>query len=358
MTRASKSILPEFKQCPPTAEKLEYVDLVNLDFSEYDDPTTRRHLAKCLLDGVTTHGFLTISNHGMPEELYSSQVDLAHALLTIPIEEKKPYEATPEQDARGRYAGFKPSGVLGSKEGFHKTVDHYDIPTWNPENRVHPPLLQPHMDQVTELMRLMRHEVLQKLLVLVSMVLEVPEDQILSTHATADTTEYLRYLLYNPRPTSSADNNSQYRDLYLGGHTDWGSFTLLFSQPVSALQIRTSSAEWKWVKYIPEALIVNVGEALELLTGGLFRASIHRVVKPPADQERAKRIGVVYFARPSNSQRLEPIDSPLLRKLGIDRPLHEKVYTMSEYFYARKHGYKRLDFDSRRPKAEVRQAGR
>ncbi|KAF6816909.1 2og-fe oxygenase [Colletotrichum plurivorum] len=356
MTWPSKSFIPEFKQCQPTAEQLEYIDLVNLDLSEYEDPTTRRHLVRGLLDGVTTHGFLTISNHGIPEELYSSQVDIAHALLTIPTEEKKPYEATPEQDARGQYAGFKPSGVLSSRAGFHKTLDHYDIPAYNPANRVHPPLLQPHMDRVTELMRIMRHNVLQKLLVLVSMVLEVPEDRILSTHATTDTTEYLRYLLYSPRPTSCADNSNQYRDLYLGGHTDWGSFTLLFSQPVSSLQIKTSSGEWKWAKYIPGALIVNVGEALELLTGGLFKASIHRVVKPPADQETAKRIGVVYFAQPSNGQRLEPIDSPMLRRLGIDKPIDEKIYTMSEYFYARRHGYKRLDFGRGRPKPEACQA--
>lgn len=45
--------IPKFVPCPPTKEKLEYVDLVNLDLSKFDDPVTRKELAKELLDGVT-----------------------------------------------------------------------------------------------------------------------------------------------------------------------------------------------------------------------------------------------------------------------------------------------------------------
>lgn len=206
------------------------------------------------------------------------------------------------------------------------------------------------MGEVNELITLIRSKILRKLLVLVAMILEVPEERVEATHAFGkESTEYLRYMIYNPR---NIDENHKYRDLYLAGHTDWGSFTFLFSQPISALQILSSSGEWKWVQYLPQSLVVNVGEALELLTGGLFKATIHRVVKPPADQEREKRIGVIYFARPIDEQRLEPIDSPLLKRLGIDKSLDEKVYNMGDYLNARKHGYKRLDFDHDRPRLQ------
>lgn len=53
--------IPKFVPCPPTKEKLEYVDLVNLDLSKFDDPVTRKELAKELLDGVTKRK-LHISN--------------------------------------------------------------------------------------------------------------------------------------------------------------------------------------------------------------------------------------------------------------------------------------------------------
>jgi isopenicillin N synthase-like dioxygenase len=350
MPSATIPEIPKFVPCAPTKEKLDYVDLVNIDLSKFDDPITRKELAKELLDGVTKHGFLTISNHGIPQDLCEHQVSVAHAVMTLPPDEKAPYEATPEEDARGRYVGFKPAGVLGTKGGFHKTLDHYNILTYDPENHQHPAILRPHMNEVNELISIIRAKVLRKLLVLVSMILEVPEEQVAATHAFGkESTEYLRYMIYNPR---TEDDNQKYRDLYLAGHTDWGSFTFLFSQPISALQILSSTGEWKWVQYLPQSLVVNVGEALELLTGGLFKATIHRVIKPPADQEREKRIGVIYFARPVDAVNLEPIDSPLLKRLGIDKPLDETVYNMADYLNARKHGYKRLDFDHDKPRQD------
>lgn len=159
-------------------------------------------------------------------------------------------------------------------------------------------------------------------------------------------------MIYNPR---TDEDNKQWRDLYLAGHTDWGTFTLLFSQPVSALQILDRNGDWKWVQYIPNYLVVNVGEALELMTGGLFRATIHRVVKPPADQEKQKRVGVIYFSRPNDKELMRPIDSPFLKRIGRSKPLDDVVYNMADYLHARKHGYKRLDFDHDRPRGENHQ---
>ncbi|KAK1511262.1 uncharacterized protein CCOS01_15024 [Colletotrichum costaricense] len=352
MTAEFDCNIPSFTQCSPTKEDLDYVDLVNLDLSNFDDINHRQQLAASLLKGVTRHGFLSITNYGVPETLYSSQVDLAHALLTLPPEEKWPFETTPEQEKKELHIGFKPSGSQKHKQGFHKTLDHYDFPaTTNSRDDEHPGLLHSHLAQVERLTNCFRQDLLPKLLALVAIVLEVPEGHLLSTHASATQpcSEYLRYLLYHPRP---AESGAQYRDLWLGGHTDLGSFTFLFSQPVSSLQILPPSGDWKWVRYVPGALIVNVGEALELMTGGLFRATVHRVVKPPPDQERAKRLGIIYFARPKDDQQLHPLDSPLLRRLGIHEHFDEKIFTMSQYLHARKHGYKRLDFDHARSRLE------
>ncbi|KAH0442459.1 hypothetical protein CcaCcLH18_01501 [Colletotrichum camelliae] len=349
MTSDIIDAIPKFNQCEPTKEVLDYVDLVNLDLSNYDNSSSRAQLAKDLFKGVVTHGILTISNHGISEERYNTHVDLAHALLTLPPPEKGPYENSPQDEAQGRYAGFKPSCGLSTREGFHKTVDHYNISAWDPENRSHPSILQSRMIQVSELVDLVRRRVLEKLLHLVALILEVPEETVLSTHALSnETTDYLRYIVYNPRPAT----DGKYRDLYLAGHTDLGSFTFTFAQPVSSLQVRVSPGEWKWVRYVPGTLVVNVGEAFELMTGGLFKAPVHRMVKPPEDQETAKRLGLIYFARPAGTQRLEPLDSPVLRRIGVDKPLDEKIYNMKEYLYVRRHGYKRLDFDRDRPRQE------
>ena len=95
----------------------------------------------------------------------------------------------------------------------------------------------------------------------------------------------------------SPEENSKVGNLYTPGHTDLGSLTLLFRQPVAALQILNSQGEWKWVKPQDGTITINTCDSLTALTGGLIKSSIHRVRTPPADQANLDRLGVLYFAR-------------------------------------------------------------
>ena len=66
---------------------------------------------------------------------------------------------------------------------------------------------------------------------------------------------------------------------YEPGNIDLGSWTLLFRQPVAALQIQNhNTGEWKWVKPQDATLTVNASDALSLLTGGYVKSTIHRCV--------------------------------------------------------------------------------
>jgi isopenicillin N synthase-like dioxygenase len=53
------------------------------------------------------------------------------------------------------------------------------------------------------------------------------------------------------------------------------------------------------------------------LTGGYIRSTIHRVHVPPKDQQHVDRLGLLYFARPENSLRLNTVDSPVLKREGF-----------------------------------------
>ena len=44
------------------------------------------------------------------------------------------------------------------------------------------------------------------------------------------------------------------------GHTDSGTITLLWSQPVVALQIMSPDGKWRYVRYVPNG-IVRTGTA-------------------------------------------------------------------------------------------------
>lgn len=85
----------------------------------------------------------------------------------------------------------------------------------------------------------------------------------------------MKYSKYSPEENARIST-------WLYGHTDLGSFTLLFRQPVAALQIRyRSTNEWKWVKPVDAAIAVNACDALGFLTGGYVKSTVHRVAIPP-----------------------------------------------------------------------------
>lgn len=59
---------------------------------------------------------------------------------------------------------------------------------------------------------------------------------------------------------------------------------------------------------------------MEFLSGGYYKATIHRVVQPPHDQRGYTRLGVFYFAIPDDDVHLVPVaGSSVLQKCGIQR---------------------------------------
>jgi isopenicillin N synthase-like dioxygenase len=57
---------------------------------------------------------------------------------------------------------------------------------------------------------------------------------------------------------------------------------------------------------------------MELISGGYYKASVHRVIQPAEDQRGYTRLGVFYFSLPDNNQSIQTVSgSPLLERLGI-----------------------------------------
>lgn len=151
-------------------------------------------------------------------------------------------------------------------------------------------------------------------MVLFAIVLELPEDYFLDRHRYDEKSDcHLRYMKYHHR---TEEQNRILENVWVKGHTDFGSLTLLFRQPVAALQVRTPDGSWKWVKPYPGSITVNLADALEFLTNGFLKSSIHRVVAPPPDQREIDRLGVLYFVRPEDNLVLRPVESEVLKRLG------------------------------------------
>jgi isopenicillin N synthase-like dioxygenase len=83
----------------------------------------------------------------------------------------------------------------------------------------------------------------------------------------------------------------------VGVHKDSGVLTLLLiEQGSEGLQVEASEGEWTDVLPLPDALIVNIGELLEVATGGYLRATRHRVLAPRPGTDR---VSIPYFLNPA-----------------------------------------------------------
>lgn len=94
----------------------------------------------------------------------------------------------------------------------------------------------------------------------------------------------------------------------VGAHRDAGVLTLLLAEPASrGLQVRGADGGWLDVPVLDGAFIVNIGELLELATGGYLRATAHRVaLRAPAKE----RISVAYFFNPRLDAQLPVLSLP------------------------------------------------
>lgn len=164
-------------------------------------------------------------------------------------------------------------------------------------------------------------DVAEKILILFALILELPEDFFARGHRYEDPSDdHLRYMLYHPRP---AADDARVDNQWARAHTDFGSLTLLWSQNVAGLQIKTTtgttggSGEWRYVPPVDGGIVCNVGDTLDFWSASYLKSTTHRVVRPPPDQLGGNRLGLFYFVRPGNDVDIQPAPSPLLRRLGL-----------------------------------------
>ncbi|KAK4624368.1 UPF0676 protein [Fulvia fulva] len=290
-----------------------------LDLSLFDQPGGKEELVEQLRYAAQHVGFFYVKNFGISQQEVDNQFALGREFYDLPLEEKLKYHNLDDLE-RGEYNGYRPAGLRTLSEDplIRDNIQVYNLPKFDGHHkRVHPPVLQDHSKEIESFSRKCHEKVVVKLLKLFAHLLELPdEDQLVRDHVyDIKGEDHLRYMHYQARPL---EESRIVGDLYTPGHTDLGSITLLFRQPVAALQILNSAGEWKWVKPRDETITINICDALSALTGGYLKSSVHRVRAPPEDRAHLDRLGVLFFARPNNHITLDPIsNSPLLQRLGL-----------------------------------------
>lgn len=140
-----------------------------------------------------------------------------------------------------------------------------------------PKLLEERLEEIDGFAKDLHDKILDPLNHLIAIALELPEDFFINLHKweTHDESHlrYMKYSKFSPEEVEKLEDG-----LWSRGHTDLGSITLLFRQPVAALQIKDhATGDWKWAKPLDGSLTVNTCDALSFLTGGYIKSTIHRV---------------------------------------------------------------------------------
>ncbi|KAF8177668.1 Clavaminate synthase-like protein [Pholiota molesta] len=299
---------PHYIPAPITQADLEYADLPIIDLAGVGTPEGRVALAAQARDAMSNHGFFYVINHGYKPEQTKRAFDIADIpFARVNETEKQIYEGTMKKT--GSYQGYKLRQYWHIANGVRDQLEHYNI-NRDVTKRQHPEVLRPFLPEIEAFARHNHEEVLHPILRLLALGLELPEETLVNLHNYSAVGE--TYGTHYPR---SKEDEAKTNSVWLKGHTDFGTITILYSQPVAALQILTKAGTWKWVKHIENALVINAGDALEFLSGGFYRATIHRVIQPPPDQQQYTRLGVFYFAMTDDNVKLAPLlESPVLQQ--------------------------------------------
>lgn len=95
-------------------------------------------------------------------------------------------------------------------------------------------------------------------------------------------------------------------DQGVGVHTDTGLLTFIAQDDVGGLQVQLDD-RFVDAPRIDGAYLMNLGETLETATNGYLKATPHRVVSPPTDQDR---ISIAYFFNPRFDAPFDAVDLP------------------------------------------------
>ncbi|CED82117.1 gibberellin 3-beta [Phaffia rhodozyma] len=315
-----KPHVPSWIPPPITKETHNFAELTSIDLSKMDsdDPAVVASLVEDVKRSIREDGFIFLENYGISYEQLNRQFSLAQYLYDHISEEDK--DRLLFDPAKGVWSGYKHPYGFKRHRGPADFIEQFNWYTreWKDINQV-PSCLHPFMDEIESFCNYLVGSVNRRLLTLLSRVLELPDDYLwdnVQSHVDGSATDegYFRHALFRPAPQSTQEAS---KGLRMHGHTDFGLLTMLFSVPISCLQIWGQDEEWHYVPYKAGALVLNIGETLEIVSGGHFKATRHRVYKPPADQLNSERLSLVLFNSSVGDMRMTPAaDSPLIQREG------------------------------------------
>ncbi|GLT81103.1 hypothetical protein SLA2020_525070 [Shorea laevis] len=278
-----------------------------IDLSLLDGPD-RDRVAQQVVSAAETLGFFQVVNHGLPSELLESLKESAHAFFGQPPEKKAVYR-------KDDYISMK------------YTNDTDALQYWPNECRkVALEYVKTSTNMVRKLMEILIGHLGAKL-----------DDSMIDALIGSKMVN-MNFYPSCPNPKLTVG---------VGRHSDMGTLTVLLQDGIGGLYVKVeedvdfaTKGEWVEIPPLPGALVINVGDTLQILSNGKYKSAEHRVRTTSA----SSRVSIPVFTMPKLSVKVAPLPE-MIEKDGMAR-YREVVFAdyMKTFFGNAHEGKKSLDF--------------
>ncbi|KAJ3703230.1 hypothetical protein LUZ61_006935 [Rhynchospora tenuis] len=259
-------------------------------------------------------GFFQVVNHGVSEELMDRMQETWRTFFQLPINVKQAYANSPKT-----YEGY------GSRLGIKKGVildwgDYYLLrlmPASVRSHERHWPTQPCSLREITYEYEKEVAKLCRKLMKVLSISLGLHVDYLQNAFGgEASAGESLRVNYYPKCPQPELV-------LARSAHTDINGITVLLADHrVGGLQVRKGDA-WITVQPSPGALVINIGDQIQISSNSVFKSVEHRVLANSADE----RISLAFFYSPQNDLPVGPAEE----LVTPERPALYLPMTYDEY---------------------------
>lgn len=276
-----------------------------LDLRDYYDEQTREAFIEQVRDASHKVGFFALKNTGVNQEIIDNLYTSLEKFFAYDKEFKllvdgtangsggqRGYTAIGKEAAKGCAVGdLKEYYMVGrdlSEEQFK--LLGYPANVWPEFYDFKSPAsaFYCHLEEYSELIQ-----------EIFSLALGQKKDFLKEICADGDTS--LRMIHY------PVDNSQDHQAVWAAAHTDINAFTLLPKATAEGLEVCDDQGNWIPVFIKEDAMIVNVGDFIEIFSNGYFRSSLHRVMAPKNRQ--TDRYSCVHFVHPRGDSELYPLSS-------------------------------------------------
>ena len=303
---------------------METIPVVDLADFLSGNTEKKQAFVNALGKAYETVGFVSVKNHGIPDQLIHDLYDQVQRFFSLPLQKKREYEIEGLAGQRG-YTSFGKEHAKGSEAPDLKEFFQFGqtVEDGSANSEEYPANINVKEIPVFKTTLYNVYREFEKsgaaLLQAIALYLKLPENYF--DEYIQEGNSILRCIHYPPiiQEPKSAIRSEQHEDINL--------ITLLVGASADGLQILTKKGEWVSVKSLPEQIVVNVGDMLQRLTNNKLKSTTHRVVNPSRELWYTSRFSMPFFLHPRSEMSLTCLDE------CID-VMHPKAYddiTAGEY---------------------------